>query len=137
MANTTHFKNLIMGNTFGTDTSTPIPSAYYIGLSSTAPTAAGGNVTEPSSVGTGYARVQLTSLSAPVSGVISNTAAIQFPESLADWFPAGSPATHYVIYDGATSGNLLMFNELTTARIIEINTIATIKASSLYLQLTD
>lgn len=135
--NTTHFKNLIMGNVFSTDTSVNVPLNYYIGLSSSEPTVEGLNVTEPSTVGTGYARVRLTSLSAPVNGVITNNNAIQFNESTADWFGANAPATHYVIYDAETGGNLLMFNELTTKRIIEVNTISTIKASSLYIQLTD
>lgn len=135
--NTTYFKNVIMGNVFNTDTNTAIPTTYYIGLSSTAPTPAGGNVTEPSASDSGYTRVQLTSLSAPTDGVISNSAAISFPESSTDWFPASAPARYYVIYDAASGGNLLMYNQLTTSRIIESNTISTIKADSLYLQLTD
>lgn len=135
--NTTYFKNLIMGNVFRTSTGTSLPTNMYIGLSSTAPNAAGENVTEPSTVGTAYTRVQLSSLSAPTNGVISNTSAINFPESLSDWFPAATPAQYYVIYDAQTGGNLLMYNQLTTSRVIEINTIATIRASNLYLQLTD
>lgn len=135
--NTTYFKNLIMGNVFKTDTSVSLPTNIYIGLSSTAPTAAGGNVTEPSTSGTAYARVRLTSLTAPSGGVITNSSAISFPESTATWFNSANPATHYVIFDAATGGNLLMYNSLTASRVIEVNTIATIKASSLYLQLTD
>lgn len=135
--NTTYFKNLIMGNIFKTKTSPAIPSKYYIGLSSTAPTLTGGNVTEPNAGESGYARVQLTSLGAPAEGVITNTADIRFNESQTDWFGAGSPATHYVIYDAQTGGNLLMYNELTKSRIIESNTIATINASSLQMKLLD
>ena len=135
--NTTYFKNLIMGNVFRTNTATALPQSYYIGLSSTAPTAAGGNVSEPSSSGTGYQRVQLTSLTVPENGVIHNSEAITFPESTATWFSASDPATYYVIYDAASAGNLLMYNQLTTSRVIETSTIATIKANSLYLQLTD
>lgn len=135
--NTTYFKNVIMGNLFRTQTSTALPTTYYIGLSSTTPTAAGGNVTEPSTTGTAYTRVQLTSLTAPDGGVITNSAAISWPESTATWFSSDAPATHYVIYDAQSGGNLLMFNALTASRVIEVNTIATIKASSLYLQLTD
>lgn len=135
--NTTYFKNVIMGNVFRTSTGTSIPTNYYIGLSSTAPTAAGGNVTEPATSGSGYARVALTSLTAPEDGVINNSSAINFPESTADWFPASAPATYYVIFDAQSGGNLLMYNQLTTSRVIETNTIATIKANSLYLQLTD
>ena len=122
--NTTYFKNVIMGNVFSTATGTELPTTYYIGLSSTAPTADGTNV-------------QLSSLTAPADGVISNANAINFPESLSDWFPASAPAKYYVIYDSKNEGNLLMYNQLTTSRIIERNTIATIKANSLYLQLTD
>lgn len=135
--NTTYFKNMIMGNVFKTQTSPGLPNTYYIGFSSTAPDISGGNVTEPSSVGTAYTRIQLSSLSAPVAGVINNTAVITFPESTADWFPPATPAIYYVIFDAASGGNLLMYNQLTTSRVIEINTIATIKANSLYLQLTD
>lgn len=135
--NTTYFKNLIMGNLFRTATGTALPTTYYIGLSSTEPTDTGSNVKEPSTTGTGYTRVQLTSLTTPADGVITNSAAISFPESSSDWFPASSPAQYYVIYDTQSGGNLLMYNQLTTSRVIETNTIATIKASSLYLQLTD
>jgi hypothetical protein len=135
--NTNYFKNVIMGNLFQTSTGTALPTTYYIGLSSTTPTASGTNVTEPSTSGTGYARKQLTSLSTPSNGVIQNSSAISFPESTATWFSASSPATYYVIYDSLTGGNLLMYNELTAPRIIEVNTVATIKANSLYLQLTD
>lgn len=135
--NTTYFKNIIMGNIFKTATGTALPANYYIGLSSTAPDASGSGVTEPSTVGTAYARVRLSSLSAPNNGVITNTGEISFPESTANWFPASAPAIYYVIYDAQSGGNLLMYNQLTNSRIIETNTIATIKSNSLYLQLTD
>lgn len=135
--NTTHFKNLIMGNIFGTNKSQSIPAKYYIGLSSTKPTLTGTNVAEPSSVGTGYSRMELTSLSVPTNGVITNTEDIQFNESETNWFGAGSPATHYVIFDSKTGGNLLIYNELTDSRIIESHTVATITASSLYVKLID
>lgn len=136
---TTYFKNLLMGNIFKTKTSPGLPSGYYIGLSSTAPNANGTGVTEPSRTNTGYARVQLTAsnMGVPSNGAIQNTTAISFPESLTDWFPAGSPAKWYVIYDSQSDGNLLMYNSLTSNRVIEMNTIATIRKNSLYLQLTD
>lgn len=134
---TTLFKNIIMGNVFKTDTSTALPTNLYIGLSSTTPTAAGGNVSEPSSTGTGYARVRLTSLSAPTNGVITNSADISWPESLSAWFNASNPATHYVIFNAATGGNLLMYNALASPRVIDADTVATIKSGNLILQLTD
>lgn len=54
---TTYFLNLTAGNLFKTKTDPAIPASYYIGLSSTEPNISGGNVTEPSTSGTGYARV--------------------------------------------------------------------------------
>lgn len=137
--NTIHFKKLVMGNIFGTDKTTPIPEKYYIGLSSTEPTLSGENVSEPSGEDSGYARVELSSLSVPadINGEITNTADIRFPESVTDWFGAGTPATHYVIFDAQTNGNLLMYNELTKTRIIESNTIATINENSLSIKLMD
>lgn len=135
--NTTYFKNLIMGNVFRTNTSTPIPTGYYIGFSSTAPNLDGTNVTEPSTSGTGYERVRLSSLSEPVAGAITNNNTIQFNESTTDWFPPTAPAIYYVIFDSQANGNLLMYNELTTRRIIETNTVATIRPNSLSIRLTD
>lgn len=135
--NTTYFKNLIMGNIFRTKTTPSIPSNYYIGLSGTEPTLTGSNVSEPSRTGTGYSRIRLSSLSVPTDGIVTNTGDIKFSESQTDWFDADSPATHYVIYDAETGGNLLMYNELSKPRIIESNTIAIINASSLQMRLLD
>lgn len=136
---TTYFKNLIMGNVFKTKTSPALPSAYYIGLSKTAPNVSGDNVTEPSTTNTGYSRVQLTgsNMGVPSAGKISNIASISFPEATTAWFTSSSPASHYVIFDAKTGGNLLMYNSLTQTRVIEANTVATIKQGSLHLQLTD
>lgn len=115
-----------------------LPRNYYLGISSTVPTVEGKNVTEPSTVNSGYGRVLLSSsLSTPSNGVIVNTDSISFPESKTDWFSASSPAIYYVIYDSYTGGNLLMYNQLTAPRIIEENTIVTIKANSIYLRLLD
>ena len=69
---------------FGSKKSPAIPEKYYLGLSSTAPSLDGSGVTEPGS-GTGYARVELTSLSAPINGGVTNGGAIDFAESTAEW----------------------------------------------------
>ena len=135
--NTTYFKDLIMGNIFKTKTNPEIPSSYYIGLSSTTPNPSGGNVTEPSTNQTGYSRVKLTSLSTPTSGAIINTTDVRFNESLKDWFPSGKPATHYVIFDAATGGHLLMYNPLIKPKVIEEKTIAIISSNNLHIKLLD
>lgn len=128
--NTTYFLNLVAGNVFGSKKSPALVGKYYLGLSRTAPDIEGNGVTEPSS-DAGYKRVELTSLGEPVNGVISNTVAINFDESTADW----GTITHYVVYDSDTenSGNLLMYGELPKARIVESDTIMTIKEGYLKL----
>lgn len=81
--NTTYFLNLVSGNVFGSKKTPAVPEKYYLGLSSAAPALDGSGVVEPGD-GTGYARVELTSLSAPVNGVVTNNAAIDFAESTSD-----------------------------------------------------
>lgn len=124
--NTNYFLNLVAGNVMKTKTAPAIPNKYYIGLSSTEPTLSGDNATEPTS-NTGYARVELTNLSEPVNGVVTNGAAIDFNESTATW----GTMTHYLIFDAVTNGNLLMYGRLSTSRTVEAATIMTIKAGSL------
>lgn len=130
--NTTYFLNLVSGNVFGSQKTPAIPAKYYLGLSSAAPSLDGSGVVEPGE-GTGYARVELTSLSAPLNGVVTNTAAIDFAESTAEW----GTMTHFVIYDALTEGNLLMYGELSASRKVEAATIMTIKLGSLNLSVVN
>ena len=127
--NTTHFLNRVAGNLFRTETSPAIPTEYYIGLSTTEPTMSGANVSEPST-SAGYGRVLLENLSAPVNGVVTNTANINFEESTASW----GTVTHFVIYDAEIDGNLLMYGALSTPRVVEAATVMTIRQD--YLRLT-
>lgn len=128
---TTYFANCVMGNLFKTKTSPGLPSAFYVGLSKTAPTVSGGNVTEPSDKA--YARVKLSSLSTPANGMINNTAPIAFSDSTADW----GTITHFVIYDAPTGGNLLIYNTLDKSRTIQADSQVAFKASGLRLTLKD
>ena len=126
--NTTYFLNCAAGNIFNTKTSPALKTNYYIGLSTSAPTISGSGVTEPS-IDAGYARVRLTSLSEPNDGVVTNSQAINFNESTASW----GTITHFVIFDSATAGNLLMYGTLSTPRSVETATIMTIKEGYLSL----
>lgn len=126
--NTTHFLNRVAGNLFRTATSPAIPTEYYIGLSTTEPTMAGANVSEPSA-SAGYGRVLLENLSAPTNGVVTNTANINFEESTASW----GTVTHFVIYDAEIDGNLLMYGALSTPRVVESATVMTIRQDYLRL----
>ena len=131
--NTTYFLNQVMGNVFHTKTSPALPTKYYIGLSATQPTVDGVCTGEPTTSGTGYARVLLDSLSAPSAGVISNEDAISFNESISNW----GTMLYYVVYDAATGGNLLFFGSLSVGRSVEPNTIITIKAGELKITLSN
>ena len=130
--NTTYFLNLVSGNVFGSKKTPAVPEKYYLGLSSAAPALDGSGVVEPGD-GTGYARVELTSLSAPVNGVVTNNAAIDFAESTSEW----GTMTHFVVYDALTGGNLLMYGELSASRRVEAATIITIKLGSLNLSVVN
>lgn len=128
---TTYFADCVIGNVFKTKTSPALPSTYYIGLSTTAPSLDGTGVSEPSDPA--YARVALTSLTAPVGGVIRNDQVISFPDSTEDW----GTITHFVLYDAQTGGNLLIYNTVDKPRLIQADSQITFKANGLSLALKD
>lgn len=128
----TYFLNCIMGNVFKTKENPTLPNKVYLGLSSTAPAADGSGASEPLA-SAGYERVELTNLSEPSNGVISNDSEISFPESSASW----GTVTHFVLYDAPTNGNLLMFNVLSQSRSVETATIVMVKTGSLKLTLAN
>lgn len=128
---TTYFLNNIIGNVFKSKTDPPLPSEYYIGLSTTAPDLSGTNVTEPS--GGNYSRVLLTGLSEPENGLITNTSDIEFPETTDDW----GTVTHYVVYDSKVGGNLLMYEAFENSRLIQAESQARFKSRSLTFSLNN
>lgn len=100
-----YFLNQIMDETFDTST-----HSYYIGLSTTNPETSG--ISEPSTSGTGYARVEITDFTAATSGIVTNSFALTFPQTLASW----GVVTDYVVYDAAKGGNPLFTNHLSASR---------------------
>lgn len=90
----------------------------YVALSTTTPTSAGGNVTEPSSGA--YARVATaagdwnTATSADPS-VVNNANAITFPQASGTW-SSGANMTHFVLFDAASAGNVLGYGALGTPK---------------------
>lgn len=124
---TDYFVDCVAGNVFHTKTDPAIPTAYYLGLSTTAPTESGTNVTEPTD--SAYARIALTNLTEPSGGVIENANSISFNESTQSW----GTITHYVVFDSPTSGqgNLLMYEELETPRNVEPATVMMFKENTL------
>jgi hypothetical protein len=114
MPASTYLANKLLDHQNG-KTSFTMPTAVHIGLSTTTPTAAGTNVTEPS--GGGYARVTTSGATwaAASAGATSNANAITFPEASSTWL-SGANFTHVVIYDASTSGNMLSFGAITVAK---------------------
>lgn len=106
--NTTYFLNTIAGNVFKSQTTPALPARFYVGFSSTTPNLNGTGVTEPSTAGTGYTRVELTSLTAPSNGMVTNANVIQWPEATAIW----GTMTYLVVYDNSSvgAGNLLWYD---------------------------
>jgi len=90
------------------------PTNVFVGLSTTTPTAAGANVTEP--VGNGYARVSVPAASFGVAsaGSITNSALIQFATASGTGW--GS-ITHVVVYDALTVGTMLWFDDITAQTV--------------------
>ena len=125
--NTTYFLNCVAGNIFKSTDADALPTSLYIGLSTTAPSADGTGVTEPSD--SEYSRVQLVNMSVPEDGCVKNNGAISFNESGESW----GTITHYVICDAVTGGNVLMYGPLTVSRTVEAATVMTIREGQLKL----
>lgn len=109
--------NALFGKTssFGALASRP---TIYAALSTTAPTEAGGNVTEPS--GNGYARVATatTDWNAATDAdpsVINNAQVVQFP-AVTGTAQTWGTCTHVVLYDASSGGNVIGSGALTTTK---------------------
>lgn len=83
------------------------PAALYVGLSTTAPTEAGGNITEPA--GGWYARQAATfgAASAGDPTSMSNSAEVDFGDPTEDL-----TISHFFIADAAAAGNVLVVQAL-------------------------
>ena len=124
-------------NHFLTDGAYTPPATMYIALSSTTPTDAGGNVTEPS--GGSYARVATAAAdwgaaSGTAPATKSNTTAKTFAQATADW-ASGANMTHFVLYDALTVGNPLAWGALTVAKPVLSGDTASFAVGALVLKL--
>ena len=128
---TDYTENLVLNYLF-TANSVTRPTAWYIGLFTSAPSDAGGG-TEVT--GNGYARVVTGTLS--VSGTsptnCTNDAAIEFAAaSGGNWGSIGWAA----IFDASTGGNMIAWAALSTARTINDGDVLRIPAGDLDVTLT-
>lgn len=99
------------------------PTTAYIGLFTSAPNDSGGG-TEVS--GGSYAR-QAASFSAASGGLTTTDTDITFPQATGNW----GTVVAIGIHDALSSGNLLMYTDLTTSKTIETGDILKISTGSL------
>jgi len=127
---TTYFMNLLANYTLGGRRDTALPSPLYLGLSSTAPNLNGGNVREPSiGSATGYARTALPQLSDAVNGTVVNEGMISMPESVTAW----GTMTHWVIFDAASGGHLLMYGQFANPKSVSAQAALSLRQGELEL----
>lgn len=129
--NTTFWRNEIMDSMYR-----DANRDYYIGLSSTKPTVAGGNVTEP--VANGYQRVKINQFTQSNNGTVQNAQDIVFPLSTGTWFNEQHLAGYWVLFDGSgANAHVLSSGTLETPIGIWKNTIVTIAAGKVIITLLD
>lgn len=129
---TNYLKNKLLDNWFRNE-SYDFPDTIYIGLSQTAPTETGGNITE--TVAPSYARCAIltdnTIWDSANNGSIDNSVPIRFAEAGEDWTTSASPFSHYVIFDSLTGGNALFYGELIHTQQVPLGAIVEIPAHGL------
>lgn len=137
MSFTNYFEHATLDYLFGLTTYTPSGTGY-VGLSTTTPTEAGANFTEPSATG-GYARVAVannktnwsTASQVGTSGTVSNNTAITFPEA-SGW----GTVTHFGIFDASGgSANLLVQSALTVSKAVGPNDILRFSSGNLVIRM--
>lgn len=131
MASFTDYTENLVLNWLLTTNSATRPTAWYVALFTAAPSDTGGG-TEVS--GNGYTRTATGTMTvAGTATTASNAAAIEFAAaSGGNW----GTITHAAIMDASTSGNMLAWAPLTTARTINDGDVFRIPAASLTVSLT-
>ena len=126
---TTTVKNIIMDAVFGGNGGAALPTGYYVGLSTTAPSADGNNISEPAS-SSGYVRLTVD-FSEASGGKIQNSGRLEFPAFTED----AGVVTHYVIFD--QNGAPFWFDKLARSRSLETESVLAFPAGSIVISLTD
>jgi hypothetical protein len=115
------YETLVLQYTF-TNASVTRPTAWYLGLFTSAPGEAGGG-TEIS--GGSYVREAVTF---SVTGdTATNTAAIEWPVATADW----GTITHIAVFDASTGGNQIAYAALTASKVIATGDVIRVPAGDL------
>lgn len=105
------------------NTSYTSPTTVYVGLYTSNPNEDNSG-TEIS--GNNYAR-QALSVSTATAGIVTSSADVTFPQATGNW----GTISHIGLLDAVTSGNLLMYTALNTAKTIETDDILKISSGNL------
>jgi hypothetical protein len=105
------------------NTSFTSPTTVYVGLFTAAPT----DTTSGTEVSGGSYVRQVLSVSTASDGVVTSDADINFPQATASW----GTIVALGIHDADTSGNLLMYTDLTTSKTIDEGDILKVSSGSL------
>lgn len=115
-----YLENELLDHVFG-NASYSAPATLYVGLSTTAISSDGTGITEPS--GNNYSRVAVTNNStnfpAASASLKSNGTKFTFAAPSGSW----GTISHAFISDASSSGNMLGYSSLTSARVIDATTI--------------
>ena len=115
------YETLVLQYTF-TNASVTRPTAWYLGLFTSAPGEAGGG-TEVS--GGSYVREAVT---LSVTGdTATNTAAVEWPVATANW----GTITHIAVYDALSGGNQIAYAALTASKVIATGDVIRVPAGDL------
>ena len=115
------YETLVLQYTF-TNASVTRPTAWYLGLFTSAPGEAGGG-TEVS--GGSYVRKAVTF---SVTGdTATNTAAVEWPVATATW----GTITHIAVYDALSGGNQIAYAALTNSKTISSGDVLRVPAGDL------
>lgn len=123
---TNYLENKLLDHVLN-NTSYTSPTTTFVGLFTAAPTdtASGTEVS-----GGSYAR-QVLSVSTASDGVVTSDSDITFPQATGNWGTIVAIGVH----DALSSGNLLMYTDLTTSKTIETGDILKISSGSLTVSL--
>lgn len=107
----------------------------YLALCTVAPTdvSTGTTITEPSTSGTGYTRIEIpsTSLNNATSGYINNAVTLTFPIATAAW----GTITHFAVCDSVTLGNMLLWGTVTPNIVVDTDGIVSLAPDELHITL--
>jgi hypothetical protein len=112
-----------------TATSYSQPSRF-LALYTASPGEAGSHTNEVSTSGTAYAR-QAVTFAAASSGSSATNATVTFPTATANW----GTVTVVAVMDAATSGQVLFYGDVTTAKQIDSGDTFTVTAGNLTISL--